>query len=185
MLSYKTDFLKFICQTSDEPMGLDVVRGEGPYVFTRDGRRYLDLISGIGVVNIGHGRREIINAIREQSEQYLHPMVYGEFVMSPQVAYAKVLAEILPGEIDNIFFCNSGAEAVEGAIKTARKFTGRKRVFSFDGCYHGDTFGALSLQSESNYKTPFEPLLPETASLKWHSFEALSQIDEQLSLIHI
>ncbi|MFQ5631284.1 MAG: aminotransferase class III-fold pyridoxal phosphate-dependent enzyme, partial [bacterium] len=171
MPSLVSDFITHICQTSDEPLGLEIVRADGPYVFTADGKKYLDLISGIGVVNVGHNRPEIIAAIQKQAEKYLHPMVYGEFVMQPQVEYAKKLAAYLPGKIDNIFFTNSGAEAVEGALKTARKHTGRQKIFSFEGSYHGDTFGALSCQSEAIYRRPFEPLLQEMAAIPWNSIE--------------
>lgn len=177
MSHLQADFRRYVCQTSDSPLGLEIVRGDGPYVFSADGQKYLDLISGIGVVNAGHNRAEIVQAIREQAERYLHPMVYGEFVMQPQVAYAKKLIAHLPGDIDNIFFTNSGAEAVEGALKTARKFTRRRKLFSFTGCYHGDTMGALSLQSEAIYRKPFEPVVPEIASLPWNDIAALDAID--------
>lgn len=181
----KTDFINHICQTSDSPLGLEIVNAEGPYVFTADGRKYLDLISGIGVVNVGHKQPEIIEAIRLQTEKYLHPMVYGEFIMQPQVAYAKKLAKHLPGGINNIFFCNSGAEAVEGALKTARKYTGRSKILSFEGCYHGDTIGALSCQSEPIFRQPFEPLLPHVASLPWNSIDGLVAINEQTACVII
>ena len=177
MLNLQTDFRRYVCQTSDSPIGLEIVRGDGPFVFTADGQKYLDLISGIGVVNVGHNRREIVQAIQKQATQYLHPMVYGEFVMQPQVEYAKKLAAHLPGDIENIFFTNSGAEAVEGTLKTARKFTGRQKIYSFSDCYHGDTMGALSLQSAAVYRKPFEPVVPEIASLTWNDIAALDDID--------
>jgi acetylornithine/succinyldiaminopimelate/putrescine aminotransferase len=179
MSALKSDFLKHICQTSDSPLGLEIVRGDGPYVFTADGKKYFDLISGIGVVNAGHNQSGIIEAIRQQAGHYLHPMVYGEFILQPQVEYAKKLAAHLPGKIDNIFFSNSGAEAVEGALKTARKYTGRSKILSFAGCYHGDTMGALSCQAEPVYRKPFEPLVPQIFSLQWNSIEGLAAIDEQ------
>ncbi len=172
-------FFQHVCQTSPEPMGLDIVAAEGAYLIARDGRRYLDLLSGIGVANIGHGRPEVIAAIEEQARRYLHPMVYGELILEPQVLYARELAQVLPGAIDCIYFVNSGAEAVEGALKTARKFTGRAKIFSFDHAYHGDTFGALSLQSEATYRRPYEPLVPEVHSLPWNDPAALSAVDER------
>lgn len=172
-------FLRHLCQTSPEPLGLEIARAQGPFLYTRDGRRYLDLIAGIGVANVGHGRPEILAAIQEQAQRYLHAMVYGEFILEPQVRYAAKLAEMLPGEIDNVFFANSGAEAVEGALKLARKSTGRRKVFSFEGCYHGDTFGAMSCQSEPVYRAPFEPCVPEIYALAWDDAGALQQIDEQ------
>lgn len=170
------DFFRYVCQTSPAPMGLEVDFAHGPYIYTTDGRRYLDLISGIGVVNIGHGRPQVLAAIREQAARYLHPMVYGEFIMEAQVAYAKALAAVLPGLIDNVYFANSGTEAVEGALKLARKSTGRTKIYSFTGCYHGDTFGSLSCQSDATYRRPFEPLLPEVEALPWNDSAALKQI---------
>ncbi len=157
-------------------MGLEIVSAQGAWLTTTEGERWLDLISGIGVVNIGHGREEVIRAIVEQAGRYLHPMVYGEFIMEPQVAYARALAGILPGDIDNVFFTNSGTEAVEGALKLARKYTGRQQIFSFQDCYHGDTMGSLSCQSSEVYRRPFEPLVPEFASLPWNDREALKRI---------
>ena len=177
MADLKQDFFRYVCQTSPEPMALDIVRAEGPYLITRDGRRYLDLLAGIGVANIGHGREEVRDAITAQANAYLHPMVYGELIMEPQVRYARRLADILPGEIDVIYFVNSGAEAVEGALKTARKFTGRQKLFSFDHAYHGDTFGALSCQSEPLYRRPYEPAVPDIHALRWNDISELERID--------
>lgn len=173
------EFKKYICQTSDSPLGLEIAGAQGPYLISRSGEKYLDLIAGIGVANIGHGRPEVLTAITRQAEAFLHPMVYGEVVQEIQVRYARKLAEVLPGEIDNIFFANSGAEAIEGAMKTARKFTGRQEILSFDHCYHGDTFGALSLQAEPRYREPFEPVLPKVNYLPWNEIDGLSGITEQ------
>jgi len=177
MSKHRDWFFRHVCQTSPEPLGLEVVRAEGAYLFTADGRKYLDLISGIGVANIGHGRPEVLHAIEEQARAYLHPMVYGELIMAPQVTYAHRLADLLPGDLDTIYFVNSGAEAVEGALKTARKFTGRAKIYSFHGCYHGDTFGAMTCQSERLFKFSFEPLVPEIESLPWNEVQALQRID--------
>ncbi len=178
-MSLGEDFRKYVCQTSDSPMGLEISEARGPWLYTSDGDRWLDLISGIGVVNIGHGRDEVLAAIQAQAERYLHTMVYGEFIMEPQVAYARALAQVLPGDIDNIFFTNSGTEAVEGAIKLARKFTGRQDILSFDDCYHGDTMGSLSCQSSDVYRRPFEPLVPGFSSLPWNDVRALEAITDR------
>ena len=183
--SLRESFDKHVCQTSDAPLGLHIDRADGPWLYTTDGRRYLDFISGIGVASIGHGRKEVYEAICDQASRFLHPMVYGEYILEPQVSFATLLARYLPGEIDNIFFANSGAEAVEGALKTARKYTGRSKIFSFEGCYHGDTFGALSCMSGSLYKAPFEPVLPDVAHLKWNDIEALSSIDTETAAVII
>ncbi len=182
-MNLTADFKKYVCQTSASPLGLEIERAEGAYLLTRSGDKYLDLIAGIGVANIGHGRAEIQAAIAKQAGAYLHPMVYGEVVQEPQVRYARKLAEVLPGEIDNIFFTNSGAEAIDGVMKTARKFTGRQEILSFTGCYHGDTFGALSLQAEARYRRPFEPLVPQIGHLPWNEISGLGKITKKTAAV--
>ncbi|KAA3652718.1 MAG: aspartate aminotransferase family protein [Calditrichaeota bacterium] len=179
------EFKKYVCQTSPEPLGLEIARAEGPYLITSSGEKYLDLISGIGVASIGHGRQAVLDAIQKQASLYLHPMVYGEVVQEQQVLYAKKLADILPGPISNVFFTNSGTEAVEGALKTTRKYTGRQEIFSFSGCYHGDTFGSLSLQAESMYREPFEPVVPQIFHLPWNDVNALERISELTAAVII
>lgn len=178
-------FLRHVCQTSQEPLGLEIVSAHGPYVTTVDGHNYLDLLAGIGVVNIGHGHPQVLQAIETQARRYLHAMVYGEFLLEPQIHYAARLADVLPGDLDCVYFCNSGAEAVEGALKTARKATGRRQIFSFTGCYHGDTMGALSLQSEPLYRAPYEPLVPDIASLPWNTAQALERITTETAAVII
>jgi len=152
------DFLRFVCQTSSEPLGLVIARAHGASVWDASGREYLDLLAGMGVANVGHCNAEVLAAVREQAERYLHVMVYGESVQEPQVALARRLAEIAPGDLSVTYFTNSGAEAVEGALKLARKFTRRARFIAFHGSYHGDTTGALALCGNPRYRRPFEPL---------------------------
>lgn len=172
-----TDFLQYLCPTSAEPLGLIIERAEGCFLQTRDGKSILDFVSGIGVSNVGHGCPEVLRAIRTQVERHLHVMVYGEMVQKAQVALAKRLAEIAPGDLSMTFFCNSGAEAIEGAIKLCRKATGRTRVVAFAGGYHGDTLGALSISGEARYQKPFEPLLPDVHLLPFDVCAALDAID--------
>lgn len=179
------NFLNFLCRTSPEPMRLEIDRAEGIYLFTRDGKRYIDFISGIGVANIGHQHPRVLSAIRRQLDRHLHVMVYGEYVQEAQVGYARRLAELAPVEDGVVFFCNSGAEAVEGALKTARKFTGRRKYIAFEGGYHGDTYGALSAMSSEIYRTPFLPLLPEFDFLPFNDLSALSFVDEQVAAVLI
>ena len=178
-------FRRHVCQTSPMPMGLEIVAAHGARLTTAEGEDYLDLLAGIGVVNIGHGRREIVEAIEHQAKKYLHAMVYGEMILEPQVEYARELCRVLPGPIDCVYFTNSGTEAVEGALKTARKYTGRPRILSFEGCYHGDTMGALSLQSDPRYRKPYEPLLPAVQSLPWNTMEALDAVDRETAAVII
>ncbi len=179
----RSDFLTYLCQTSPGPLGLEIDRAQGIYLFTRDGRRYIDFISGIGVANIGHGHPNVQAAIRAQMQKHLHVMVYGEYVQESQVKFGRRLAELAPVHDGVVFFCNSGAEAIEGALKTARKFTGRKKYIAFDGGYHGDTFGALSAMSSDYYRQPFEPLLGDFEFIPFDNFSALKKIDPQTAAV--
>lgn len=178
-----TDFLTYLCQTSPEPLGLEIDRAQGIYLFTREGKRYIDFISGIGVANIGHGHPKVLAAIQAQMQKHLHVMVYGEYVQESQVTFARRLTELVPVKDGVVFFCNSGAEAIEGALKTARKFTGRKKYVAFAGGYHGDTFGALSAMSSDYYRRPFEPLLENVEFLPFNDHSALKKVDEQTAAV--
>lgn len=169
-------FRRHICQTSDQPLGLDIVRARGATLETRDGRQYIDLIAGIAVNNVGHCHPAVVAAIQRQSEQYLHAMVYGEYVLEPQTRLATRLAEVAPGDLSVCYFTNSGAEAVEGALKLAKKATGRANVVAFHRSYHGDTHGALSVTGREVYRRPFEPLLPDVRFLPFDDLDALSAI---------
>lgn len=160
---------------------MEIMRAEGIYFFTTDGKRYIDFISGIGVANIGHRHPKVLAAIQRQLERHLHVMVYGEYVQETQVAYARRLAELAPVKDGVVFFCNSGTEAIEGALKTARKFTGHKKYIAFEGGYHGDSYGALSAMSSEVYRRPFLPLLPEFEFLPFNNLGVLSRINEQVA----
>lgn len=175
-LSQRQLFLHHLAQTSPEPMGLEIERAEGLYLYTPEGKAYLDLISGISVSNVGHRHPKVLEAIQSQLNKHLHLMVYGEYIQSPQVQLASALSELLPG-LDSVYFVNSGAEATEGAIKLARRATGRKKIFSFENAYHGSTTGALSLMSSDYFKAPFLPLLPEVCHLRPNDFDELKFID--------
>lgn len=181
----RENFFRYLCQTSPEPLGLEIERAEGIYFFTRDGRRYFDFISGIGVANIGHQHPQVLVAIRRQLDRHLHVMVYGEYVQEPQAEYARRLAELAPVRDSVVFFCNSGTEAIEGALKTARKFTGRKKYIAFAGGYHGDSYGALSAMSSEIYRAPFLPLLREFEFLLFDDLDALPRIDERVAAVLI
>lgn len=176
-------FLRHVCQTSESPLGLVVARAEGASVWDADGREYLDLLSGIGVAGVGHCNPEVVAAVRGQAERYLHVMVYGEAVLEPQVRLAQRLAELAPGDLSTTFFCNSGAEAIEGALKLARKATGRAGLVAFGGGYHGDTLGALSLCDSPRYRAPFEPLLADVTFLPFDRVEDLARIDERVAAV--
>jgi acetylornithine/succinyldiaminopimelate/putrescine aminotransferase len=166
-----------LCQTSAEPMGLEIDHAHGSYVYTKTGRRYLDFLSGIAVANIGHTDQRVVDAIRRQAEQYLHVMVYGEYIQTPQVKLAEKLASVLPKSLSCIYFTNSGTEGVEGALKLSKKFTGRSGLIGFHEGYHGDTQGSLSVTGREVYRRPFHPLLPNVTFLPFNDTASLSRID--------
>jgi acetylornithine/succinyldiaminopimelate/putrescine aminotransferase len=176
-------FLRYVCQTSPNPLGIVVDRARGATVWDTRGRAYLDLLSGIGVANVGHCHPDVVRAVQEQAARYLHVMVYGEAIEAPQVELARRLAALTPVDLDVTFFTNSGAEAVEGALKTARKFTGRTGFVAFHGSFHGDTFGALSVGGNPLYRQPFEPLLSGVRFLAFNDEPALSTIDESIAAV--
>jgi acetylornithine/N-succinyldiaminopimelate aminotransferase len=185
MSDLKQNFLRFMAQTSDSPLGLEVVRAQGSWLYTADGRRYLDMIAGIGVASLGHGNPRVLEAIEHQAHRHLHVMVYGEYVLEAQVALARRLPELLPAGLRRVYFTNSGAEAIEGALKTARKFTGRAGFAAFDGAYHGDTMGALALAGNPDFRAPFEPLPGPVMRLPYGDVAALKRIDSTIAAVAI
>jgi acetylornithine/succinyldiaminopimelate/putrescine aminotransferase len=172
-------FFRYVCQTSSSPLGLEVARAQGCWIETTDGRRYLDFLAGIGVASVGHAHPAVVAAIREQAGRYLHAMVYGEYVLAPQARLAERLGTLAPDPLSVVYFTNSGTEANEGALKLAKKATGRHRLVAFHGSYHGDTQGALSVTGREVYRRPFEPLLPDVAFLPFDDVGALEAIDER------
>lgn len=169
-------FLQYVAQTSDFPLMLEIVKAEGVKLFDSTGKSYIDLISGIGVSALGHRHPRVIKAISEQLEKHLHLMVYGEFIQTPQVALAQALSETLPENLHVSYFVNSGSEAVEGAIKLAKRFTGRQQLISFKNAYHGSTHGALSVSGNESYKRAFRPLPPGVSFLSFGETAELNQI---------
>src|SRR4026207_78341 len=151
-------FLQHIAQTSPTPLALEIVKAEGVMLYDAKGKEYVDLIGGISVANIGHRHPKVIAAIQKQLEAYLHIMVYGEFIETPQVQYAKLLTDHLPSSLDSVYFTNSGAEATEGAMKLAKRFTDRREVIAFNNSYHGSTQGALSIIGSEYWRNAFRPL---------------------------
>lgn len=169
-------FLQHVAQTSDAPLALEIVRAEGMYLWDVSGKKYLDLIAGISVCNIGHSDPRVIGAVVGQAEKYMHLMVYGEFVESPQVGYARMLAGHLPPSLNSVYFTNSGAEAVEGAMKLAKRYTGRSELIAFQQDYHGSTQGALSLIGDEYFRNAYRPLLPGIRHLRYGDAEDLALI---------
>ncbi|MGM0507332.1 MAG: aspartate aminotransferase family protein [Bacteroidota bacterium] len=176
-------FFNHLAQTSDAPMGLEIERASGCHLVTKSGEHYLDLISGIAVSSLGHGHPEVLKAIHEQVDRHLHVMVYGEFVQEPQVQLVRRLASQLPDSLSQIYLVNSGTEANEGALKLAKKSTGRSGLVSFHHSYHGDTHGSLSVTGRAIYRDPYQPLLPNVTFLDFNSLEELSRIDETTAAV--
>ncbi|NND77895.1 MAG: aspartate aminotransferase family protein [Flavobacteriales bacterium] len=170
------DFKEFQAQTTPHPIGMEVDRAEGVFIWDKNGKRYYDLVSGLAVTNIGHCHPRILKAIREQSEKYMHVMPYGEFVQEPQTLLAKKLNALLPAGLDCSYFVNSGTEANEGALKLAKRYTGRSEILSFKGSYHGSSHGSLSVTGNEKKKYAFRPLLPDVRFLEFNNIQDLEQI---------
>ncbi len=184
-MSQRALFLKHLGQTSDFPVGFKVSSAQGIYLYDTDNQRYIDLISGIAVANLGHQHPNVIEAIHRQVDQYTHVMVYGEYIQSPQVRLAHALADTLPDPLSQVFFVNSGSEAVEGAIKLAKRFTGRSRMVSFEHAYHGATVGALSVGGNEKLKRSFRPLMPGVSVLPFGDEQYFEQINDQVAAVII
>lgn len=172
-------FFKYQAPTSPTPLGIEVARAEHIYLYDTNGKRYTDLISGISVANLGHQHPEVIKAIHEQVDKYLHVMVYGEYIQEPTVLLAKKLAEVLPQNLNTSYFVNSGTEANEAAIKLAKRYTGRSEIVSFKKSYHGNTQGSLSVTGNEVKKNAFRPLIPGVTFLDFNAEEQLTQITEK------
>ena len=185
MVSLRQLFLKHQAQTSDFPLMIEVEKAEGIYMYGSDGHRYIDLISGIGVSNVGHRHPKVLRAIQEQLDKYMHLMVYGEFVQAPQAQLAQALCSTLPPRLNNVYLLNSGTEAVEGALKLAKRYTGRTELISCRNAYHGSTQGALSVNGSENFKNAFRPLLPDVRIINHNAVEDLEQITTRTAAIII
>jgi acetylornithine/succinyldiaminopimelate/putrescine aminotransferase len=176
-------FLQHVAQTSDAPLALEIVRAEGQHLWDAAGKRYLDLIAGISVCNVGHCHPRVVAAVQQQAAAYMHLMVYGEFIESPQVQYAGLLTGHLPASLDSVYFTNSGAEAIEGAMKLAKRYTGRPGLAAFEKDYHGSTQGALSLIGGEYWRRSYRPLLPGIIHLRYDEDTGLDRITDQTAAV--
>jgi acetylornithine/succinyldiaminopimelate/putrescine aminotransferase len=183
MISQRHLFLQYLAQTSDAPLMLEIEKAEGVKMFDKNGKAYIDLISGIGVSNVGHRHPKVIQAVKDQLDKYLHLMVYGEFIQSPQVKLAEALIKTLPSGLDNVYLVNSGSEAVEGAIKLAKRVTGRFEIISFKNAYHGSTTGSLALNGNEYFKQAFRPLMPGIRHLNFNKEDDLEFITSNTAAI--
>jgi acetylornithine/succinyldiaminopimelate/putrescine aminotransferase len=176
-------FLRHLGQTSPSPLCLDITEAKGSKMWGPDGKEYIDLIAGISVCNVGHCHPAVVKAIQEQAEKFLHIMVYGELLQTPQIQYAKMLTDRLPQRLDAVFYTASGTEATEGAMKLAKRVTGRSKIISFKNSYHGSTQGALSVMGSEEWRQAFRPLLPGIVRLDYNDMSQLSAIDEQTACV--
>jgi acetylornithine/succinyldiaminopimelate/putrescine aminotransferase len=176
-------FLKHVAQTSPSPLAFEISKAEGCLLYDVKGKEFIDLIGGISVANIGHRHPKVIEAIKAQLDAYMHVMVYGEFIESPQVQYAKLLTDNLPASLNSVYFANSGAEAIEGSMKLAKRITNRTQIIAFKNSYHGSTQGALSIIGDEYWRNAFRPLLPDVLHLEYNSFESLDEISERTACV--
>lgn len=183
MTSERVLFYKHLAQTSDFPMALQITKAEGIFLYDEAGIPYYDMISGISVSNLGHNHPKIKEAIIEQVNKHMHVMVYGEFIQSPQVDLAHLLSSLLPKQFDNVYFLNSGTEAVETAIKLAKRYTGRYEIISFKNSYHGSTHGSLSIMGSEQLKNAYRPLLPGVKILEYNNLDDLKQISDKTACV--
>ncbi len=182
----RKQFLAHVGQTSPSPMLVEVERAEGSFFYTPEGRRYYDLVAGVSVSNVGHANAAVVRAVQEQAARYMHVMVYGEMVEAPQVRYAARIASLLPGGLESVYFVNSGAEAVEGALKLAKRFTGRTELISMRRAYHGSTHGSMSVMGApegEEWKGAFRPLLPDVQAIEFNDPAQLDRITRRTACV--
>lgn len=178
-------FFRHVAQTSPSPVGLQIKKSRGVYLTDVSGKRYIDLISGISVSNIGHRNPAVIKAVRDQCSKYMHTMVYGEHIQNPQVRLAQKLTDLLPASLNSVYFTNSGAEAVEGAMKLAKRATGRSDIIAMRNAYHGSTQGALSLMDNEYFTGAFRPLLPQIKFMRYNQLEDTECINHQTACVFV
>lgn len=176
-------FLQHLAQTSPSPIGIEMVKADGIHLWDAQGKSYVDLISGFSVCNIGHSHPDVVKAVQEQAAAYMHLIVYGEFIEAPQTSYAKLLTDHLPASLNCVYFTNSGAEATEGAMKLAKRVTGRSKIIAFNRSYHGSTQGALSVMGDEYWRNAFRPLLPDIYHYDYNSNEVIDAIDSQTASV--
>ena len=174
-ISNRQLFLNHVAQVSPKPMDLEIVKAQGIYLYDAQNKPYIDFISGISVSNVGHCHPNVVKAIQQQAETYMHLMVYGEYVQAPQIQLAKALTDMLPENLNSVFYTNSGTEATEGALKLAKRVTGRTEIICFTNAYHGSTQGALSVMGNEEFKQAFRPLLPDVRIVTYNSVEEITK----------
>ncbi|PLX00826.1 MAG: aspartate aminotransferase family protein [Marinilabiliales bacterium] len=182
-MSHRQLFFKHIAQTSDVPLQLEIERAEGIFMYTPDGKQYIDLLAGISVSNVGHRHPKVLEAVNDQLGKYMHLMVYGEYIQSPQVVFAQNICNSLPESLNSVFYVNSGSEATEGALKLAKRYTGKPKIVGHKNAYHGSTIGALSILGDEYFKRPFRPLMPAVEFLEYNNNNLLELIDAETAAV--
>jgi len=185
MISQRQLFLQHVGQTSDFPLQLEIEHAEGIYMYSPEGKSYIDLISGVSVSNVGHLHPNVVKAVQNQAGKFMHLMVYGEYIQSPQVEYAKLLTNLLPANLSSVYFVNSGSEAIEGALKLAKRYTGRTEIVAFKNAYHGSSHGSLSVMGNEEFKNAFRPLLPDIRFLDFNDEKSIEQITDKSACVLI
>jgi acetylornithine/succinyldiaminopimelate/putrescine aminotransferase len=179
----KQEFFKYQAQTTPYAAGFEVEKAEGSYIYGKDGRAYLDFVAGVSANTLGHSHPKVVNAIKEQADKYLHVMVYGEYAKEKPVELCKLLAEATPEPLEVTYLVNSGAEAIDGALKLAKRYTGREEIISMKNSYHGNTHGALSVSGNEFHKREFRPLLPMISFIEFNNEEEFSKITEKTACV--
>ena len=179
MITHRQLFFKHVGQTSKAPIALEISRAEGIWLYDTNDKAYIDLVSGVSVSNVGHRHPKVVKAVKEQLDKYMHLMVYGEYIQSPQVKYAKLLTDYLPEKLNSVYFVNSGSEAIEGAMKLAKRYTDRYEIIAFKNAYHGSTHGALSLMNNEELTQAFRPLVPGISFLDFNDKSQIHKITEK------
>lgn len=185
MITQRQLFLNHVGQTSPFPLGIEVEKAKGIYIYDIYGKKYTDLVSGVSVSNIGHRHKKIVKAVKKQLDKYMHLMVYGEYIQSPQVKFAELLTKNLPEKLNSVYFVNSGSEAIEGAMKLAKRYTGRSEIIACKNAYHGSTHGALSLMSSEYFTQAFRPLLPDIKFMDFNKKTELNKITKKTAAVII
>ena len=185
MLTNRQLFFAHLGQTSENPPAIEPVKAQGIYIYDNSGKDFIDLISGVSVSNVGHCRPEVVQAVKNQLDKYMHLMVYGEYIQCPQVEYAKYLVDLLPENLNSVYFVNSGSEAIEGALKLAKRYTGRHKIVALSGAYHGSTHGAMSLMSSDDFNFASRPLVPGIEFIDINSENSFDSIDSRTAAVVI
>lgn len=177
------DFFKYQAQTTPHPLAMEVSHAKGSYIFDKNGKSYLDFVAGVSACSLGHSHPKVVNAVKKQLDQYLHVMVYGEYIQKPAIELSKLLAQHLPEPLETTYLVNSGTEAIEGSLKLARRFTGRTEIIAAKNAYHGNTMGSLSLMDYEERKAPFLPLIPDIKHIRFNSDADLKQITNKTAAV--